>query len=111
MDQVKGTDYLSTLSVYFDCGGDLTTAAKKLFLHRNTLKYRLGRIRELTGLNLEDSVERLVAQLQVRALASAKPIPLPTAALDAASAEGYGDARPGQQSKGRNSVKIANAHS
>lgn len=77
LDRDKGSDYLSTLGVYFDCGGDLTTAAKRLFLHRNSLKYRLGRIRELSGLDLDDPVEKLVAALQVRALIKVMPVPLP----------------------------------
>lgn len=68
VDATKGTDYVKTLAAVFDCAGDLTSAARRLYLHRNTLKYRLGRIRELFGINLDDPVERLVAELQLRVI-------------------------------------------
>lgn len=64
LDRDRGTDYLDTLRVFYDCAGDLTTAARKLFVHRNTLKYRLGRIKEISGIDLDDPTERLVAELQ-----------------------------------------------
>ncbi|AIJ21203.1 MULTISPECIES: PucR family transcriptional regulator [Amycolatopsis] len=60
------TEYLPTLRAYFDAACDLTQAAKALFVHRNTLRYRLRRISELCGLDLADPVDRLVAELQLR---------------------------------------------
>ena len=42
--------YLDTLSVYLlDCDGSVTRAAELLFLHKNTVKYRLSRIADLLG--------------------------------------------------------------
>lgn len=68
MDRTRKTDYLGTLRAYFDAASDLTEAARVLFVHRNTLRYRLRRIKELCGLDLTDPVERLVAELQLRLL-------------------------------------------
>lgn len=64
-DRDRGTDYLSSLRAFFDAGGDLTAAARTLYVHRNTLKYRLTRIRDAFGVDVEDPVQRLIAELQV----------------------------------------------
>ncbi len=66
LDATRHTDYLTTLKAFFDAASDLTEAAKLLFVHRNTLRYRLRRIEELSGLNLSDPVDRLVTELQLR---------------------------------------------
>jgi carbohydrate diacid regulator len=44
-------DLLKTTSVFLENGMNLTEAAKKLHLHRNTLIYRLNKVKELIGLN------------------------------------------------------------
>ncbi|MFF0792560.1 helix-turn-helix domain-containing protein [Streptomyces spiralis] len=66
LDEKRNSDYIATLLAYFDAACDLTEAAKLLYIHRNTLRYRLQRIQQLSGLNLDDPVERLVAELQLR---------------------------------------------
>jgi hypothetical protein len=66
IDEAEGSSYLPTLRAYFDSGHDLRRASEALYIHRNTLKYRLGRIRELTGLDLTDPLDRLVTELQLR---------------------------------------------
>jgi hypothetical protein len=59
---------LHTLRVFLDCSGDFTAASAQLHVHRNTLRYRIQRITEATGLDLSDPTERLVAELQLRLL-------------------------------------------
>jgi hypothetical protein len=59
---------LHTLRVFLDCSGDFTAASAQLHVHRNTLRYRIQRITEATGLDLADPTERLVAELQLRLL-------------------------------------------
>lgn len=44
-------DLLKTTRIFLECGMNLTEASKKLHLHRNTLIYRLNKVRELIGLN------------------------------------------------------------
>jgi sugar diacid utilization regulator len=44
-----------TLRVFIECSCSAKEAAGKLFLHRNTMIYRLGKIQELTGLDLSDA--------------------------------------------------------
>jgi len=64
-DRDRGTEYLSSLRAFFDAGGDLTAAARTLYVHRNTLKYRLTRMRDAFGVDVEDPSQRLVAELQL----------------------------------------------
>ncbi|MFB9730335.1 PucR family transcriptional regulator [Haloechinothrix salitolerans] len=66
LDRERSTEYLDSLRCYFDAQCDLTEAARRLCVHRNTLRYRIGRIRELCGLNVYEPTERLVAELQLR---------------------------------------------
>lgn len=43
-------DLLETVCTYLlDCDGSVTKTAGKLFLHRNTIKYRLQRITDMLG--------------------------------------------------------------
>jgi hypothetical protein len=56
-----------TAGVWLDCAGSPQRAAARLCIHRQTLYYRLGRIAELTGLDLADGADRLLLHLGVRA--------------------------------------------
>ena len=38
-----------TLDAYLDCGGAIEACARKLFVHPNTVRYRLRRIADFTG--------------------------------------------------------------
>lgn len=38
-----------TLRIYIEEGGDLQRIVDRLFIHRNTLRYRLDKIQALTG--------------------------------------------------------------
>lgn len=46
-DEENRTDLVRTLQEYFVCGENLTVTAKKLYVHVNTLKYRMNRIKEI----------------------------------------------------------------
>jgi DNA-binding PucR family transcriptional regulator len=47
----SGAPLIETLRVYLESSQNRRDAAKALFIHPNTLDYRLRRIRELTGLS------------------------------------------------------------
>lgn len=53
-DQSTGNDLRKTLGVYLHCARNKQAAVQQLHVHPNTLKYRLKRIQELTGLSWED---------------------------------------------------------
>jgi DNA-binding PucR family transcriptional regulator len=60
--------YTSTLAAYLDCFGDVPRAAERISVHPNTFRYRMRRLVELFGLDLEDPDERVVLELQLRLL-------------------------------------------
>jgi sugar diacid utilization regulator len=45
---------LATIQVYLENNLNASVTAKKLYIHRNTLQYRLDRFTEKTGVNLKD---------------------------------------------------------
>ncbi|OBA64482.1 hypothetical protein A5647_02060 [Mycobacterium sp. 1100029.7] len=53
-DAAKNSDLVHTLSQYVECGGNYDESAAALHVHRSTLRYRLGRITDLTGLDLRN---------------------------------------------------------
>lgn len=58
--------HIETLRAFLDYFGDVTAAAASLDVHPNTFRYRMRRLVEISGLDLDDPVERLVAHLQLR---------------------------------------------
>jgi purine catabolism regulator len=66
-DRAQGTDLIETLSSYFAHKSNLSQTAEALFVHRNTLLYRMERIREISGLDLDNPETRLSIQLALRA--------------------------------------------
>ena len=69
-DREHDTDYIPTLRAFLDVLGDAGAAATRLQVHVNTVRYRLRRIVEITGVELADSEARFALELQLRALAS-----------------------------------------
>ncbi|WIX98126.1 helix-turn-helix domain-containing protein [Amycolatopsis mongoliensis] len=66
-DKHKNADLVQTLSQYLECGGHYDETASALMIHRSTLRYRLGRIREITDLDLNDVESRLNLHMATRA--------------------------------------------
>jgi sugar diacid utilization regulator len=54
---------IDTLTAYFQHGQSLEATARALFVHPNTVRYRLRQAAELTGLSATDAREALVLQL------------------------------------------------
>ena len=65
-DKRHHSDLLATLAEYFDRGCNIDQAAAVLSIHRSTLKYRLKRVRELLGQDLNDGSTRLDLHLATR---------------------------------------------
>ncbi|MGW1593981.1 PucR family transcriptional regulator [Streptomyces sp. NPDC002343] len=61
-----GSRLVETLRAYLDHFGDVPAAARSLSLHPNSMRYRLGRITAVSGLDLASPDARLLAQLQLR---------------------------------------------
>jgi len=59
------TNYLETVREYLRASDNPSAAAAELFIHKNTLFYRLNRAKELFGLDLSDSCERMRIYLAI----------------------------------------------
>ncbi|MCZ4098356.1 MULTISPECIES: PucR family transcriptional regulator [Streptomyces] len=56
-----------TAEVYLDCAGQAGRTAAALAIHRQTLYYRLSRIEQLTGLDLDEGEDRLLLHMALKA--------------------------------------------
>jgi hypothetical protein len=55
-----------TAEIYLDCAGQATRTAAELGIHRQTLYYRLSRVEQLTGLDLDDGEDRLLLHMALK---------------------------------------------
>jgi sugar diacid utilization regulator len=67
-DSRKPAELVPTLSQYLECGGSYDATAAALSVHRNTLKYRLQRIRDISGHDLGNPGTNFNLHLATRAL-------------------------------------------
>ena len=56
-----------TAEVFLDCAGQAGRTAAELGIHRQTLYYRLSRVEQLTGLDLDDGEDRLLLHMGLKA--------------------------------------------
>jgi DNA-binding PucR family transcriptional regulator len=66
-DASRHATLVETLAEYLDHGGNYDLTAEALVIHRSTLRYRLRRIRELSGFDLADVESRLNLHVATRA--------------------------------------------
>lgn len=71
-DAKHRTGLVETLRAWLDAFGDVTVAASALFVHPNTFRYRLRRLSEVGGIDLDDPHARFTAMVQLR-LVSPRP--------------------------------------
>lgn len=74
-DAAKKSDLVHTLSHYLERGGNYDESATALHVHRSTLRYRLGRIADLTGLDLRDIDTRFNLHAATRVWRFITPVP------------------------------------
>ena len=62
-DKKNGTDYVPTLKCYLTNNSSVQEVAKKTFVHRNTINYKIKKIKEILGceLNYEDKLNLMLA--------------------------------------------------
>jgi hypothetical protein len=53
-DEKNNTDFVEFLKVYFSHGGHVRETAEKMYLHRNSINYKLRKIEEILDCNLSD---------------------------------------------------------
>ena len=59
---------LDTLKAYLECNCNLVRTAQRLYLHKNTLLYRLNHIRSILRCDLDDADQRLLLMLSFKLL-------------------------------------------
>jgi len=65
-DAAHGTELVRTLRVFLDCSGSWTKAAEAMFVHVNSLRYRMRRVEELTGRDLGSLADQAALLLALR---------------------------------------------
>lgn len=75
---ISGLDHetLFTIQKFFENNLNVSETSRKLFVHRNTLVYRLEKIKKLTGLDLREFDDAIVFKvaLMVKKYLDAKPV-------------------------------------
>ena len=67
-DSRYGTELVHTLTTYLDNDASTVKTATDLFAHRHTIRYRLDRVGELTGLDVDKSEDREQLTLGIKAM-------------------------------------------
>jgi len=62
-DSRQKADLIKTMEAFFNCHGNLSQTAESLIVHRNTLLYRMNRINEIAGIDLNRPETRLALHL------------------------------------------------
>jgi purine catabolism regulator len=65
-DSAYGGELVRSLEAFIECNGQWEAAARRLYCHRHTLRYRIRRIEELTGRDLSSARDRIEFWLALR---------------------------------------------
>ncbi|MBB6446833.1 PucR family transcriptional regulator [Bacillus benzoevorans] len=63
LQQEDKDELINTLKIYLESKCNYNLAAKRLYIHHNTVRYRIAKIQQLCQLDLEDSIERLKLEI------------------------------------------------
>jgi purine catabolism regulator len=61
-----GGELMRSLEAFIECNGQWESAARRLYCHRHTLRYRIRKIEELTGRDLSSARDRIEFWLALR---------------------------------------------
>jgi sugar diacid utilization regulator len=67
-DEQYETELVGTLETFLDADGNVAGTAQRLFTHRHTVRYRLERVRDLTGLDVSSTDGREKLSLGLKAM-------------------------------------------
>ena len=65
--QTPPTELARSLEAFIACNGQWEAAARRLYCHRHTLRYRIRKVEELTGRDLGNARDRIEFWLALRA--------------------------------------------
>ncbi|MCX8013794.1 MAG: helix-turn-helix domain-containing protein, partial [Rectinema sp.] len=67
-DEVYHTDFIKTLEILFKCNFNLKKASNQMLVHYNTIRYRVQKIEQMTGMSLDSEDDRFNLQLAYKLL-------------------------------------------
>jgi sugar diacid utilization regulator len=67
-DEQYETDLVQTLETFLECDGNVANTAARLYTHRHTIRYRLERVRDLSGLDVSSTDGREKLGLGLKAM-------------------------------------------
>lgn len=67
-DKENDTEYYETLKTYIEKDSNAVQSADKLFIHRNTMNYRLNKIKEIGNINLDNGEEIFRLNMSIKIL-------------------------------------------
>lgn len=73
-DASHGGGLVATLRAFLEADGSVRTVAARLFVHRNTVRYRLAQVERLTGRSLDSTQDRVQLWLALQAVSVAGPV-------------------------------------
>lgn len=73
-DRAKGTDYLRILEAYFENECSIIHTSEKLYCHKNTLTYKLNKIKEVLGYDILSNENRMKIMVAFRILRFGKSV-------------------------------------
>jgi PucR family transcriptional regulator, purine catabolism regulatory protein len=66
-DEENSSDLVNSLAYFLEANGHWGDAAERLYVHRHTLRYRMKRVEEITGRNLDSAQDRMEFWLALKA--------------------------------------------
>ena len=67
-DKMNNSELIKTLKTYFECDGNMKKISEKMYMHYNTIIYRVQQIKDITGLDLENGDSRLNLEVALKAM-------------------------------------------
>ena len=67
-DKINNSELIKTLKTYFECDGNMKKISEKMYMHYNTIIYRVQQIKDITGLDLENGDSRLNLEVALKAM-------------------------------------------
>lgn len=68
LDEENSQELIETLEAYLESNMNYSLAAKKLFVHINTVRNRIESINNLLGIDLEDPINRLKLEIMIKVI-------------------------------------------
>lgn len=65
-DKANNAELVKTLKNYFQCNGNIKKISEKMYMHYNTIIYRLQKIKDITGFDIDDSDSRLNLEIALK---------------------------------------------